>query len=118
MAKPGTNKERCKRYTASGHREANKARRQENDKKRTARFAQRREEGKAYEWKPNPFDPERQKRQYAEEARTRAEKNGDRRDDVSKWRSVMRKLSNEIAAEEARSKKELEKVRKAVTKKG
>ena len=118
MAKPGTNKERCKRYTASGHREANKARRQENDKKRTARFAKRREEGKAYEWKPIPFDPERQKRQYAEEARTRAEKNVDHRDDVSKWRSVMRKLSNEIAAEEARSKKELEKVRKAVTKKG
>ena len=114
MAKPGTNKERCKRYTASGHREANKTRRQENDKKRTARFAKRREEGKAYEWKPNPFDPERQKRQYVEEVRIRAEKNGDRRDNVSKWRSVMRRLNNEIAAEEARDKKLLQTLNKEV----
>ena len=114
MAKPGTNKERCKRYTASGHREANKTRRQENDKKRTARFAKRREEGKAYEWKPNPFDPETQRRKHVEEARIRAEKNGDRRDNVSKWRSVMRRLNNEIAAEEARDKKLLQTLNKEV----
>ena len=112
MAKPGTNKERCKKYSASGHREANKARRQENSKKRTAKFAQRREDGKAYEYKPNPFNPETQKRKYAEEAKTRAEKNGDRRDDVSKWRSVMRKLNNEIAAEELRDKKILQSIKK------
>ena len=114
MAKPGTNKERCKRYTASGHREANKERRRENDKKRTARFAKRREEGKAYEWKPNPYDPERQKRQYAEEANARAAKNVDHRDSVSRWRSVMQKLSNEIAAEEAVAKKIAERVKKAL----
>ena len=108
MAKPGTNKERCKKYSASGHREANKARRQENSKKRTAKFAQRREDGKAYEYKPNPFNPETQKRKYAEEAKTRAEKN----DDVSKWRSVMRKLNNEIAAEELRDKKILQSIKK------
>lgn len=112
MAKPGTNKERCKKYSASGHREANKARRQENSKKRTAKFAQRREDGKAYEYKPNPFNPETQKRKHAEEARIRAEKNGDRRDDVSKWRSVMRKLNNEIAAEELRNKKILQSIKK------
>ena len=114
MAKPGTNKERCKRYTASGHREANKARRQENDKKRTARFAKRREEGKTYEWKPNPFDPEREKRKYVEEARIRAEKNKDHRDSVSRWRSIVRKIDNELAEEAAREKKEL----KAINKKG
>ena len=108
MAKPGTNKERCKRYTASGHREANKARRQDNDKKRTAKFAKRREEGKAYEWKPNPYDPEKQKRQYVAEANVRAAKNGDRRNWVSRWRSVMRKLDNELAAESEKNKKILQ----------
>ena len=107
MAKPGTNKERCKRYTASGHREANKERRQENNKKRIARFAQRREDGKAYEYKPNPYDPENQKRQYYEEERNRAAKNVDHRDPVSRWRSIMRKLSNEIVAENAKMKKVL-----------
>lgn len=112
MAKPGTNKERCKRYTASGHREANKERRRENDKKRIARFAARREAGKAYEWKPNPYDPERQKRQYAEEVNARAAKNGDRRDWVSRWRSVMQKLNNEIAAEELAAKKTLERIKR------
>ena len=105
MAKPGTNKERCKRYTASGHREANKERRQINEKKRMARFAKRREEGKAYEWKPNPFDPQKQPREFAEEVRIRAEKNVDHRDDVSKWRSVMRKLDNELAMETEKNKK-------------
>lgn len=108
MAKPGTNKERCKRYTASGHREANKARRQENAKKREEYFAKRREAGKGYEYKPNPFNPESQKKKYYIEARERSEKNVDRRDDVSKWRSVMRKLNNEIRAiEEAEKKKGL-----------
>lgn len=116
MAKPGTNKERCKRYTASGHREANKARRQENEKKRIAKFARRREEGKAYEWKPNPYDPERQKRQYIEEANARANKNKDRRDWVSRWRSVMRKLDNELAAEEIAAKKMLDKAKKGTNK--
>lgn len=107
MAKPGTNKERCKRYAASGHREANKERRQRNNEKRIARFAQRREEGKAYAYKPNPYDPEKQKRQYYEEARNRASKNVDHRDSVSRWKSFMRKLNNELAAEEVRAKKAL-----------
>ena len=107
MAKPGTNKERCKRYAASGHREANKVRRQENDKKRIAKFAKRREDGKAYEYKPNPFDPQKQPRQYFEEERNRRGKNVDHRDPVSRWKSFMRKLDNELAAEEARAKKAL-----------
>ena len=105
MAKPGTNKERCKKYSASGHREANKARRQENNEKRIARFAKRREEGKAYKWEPNPYDPDTQRRKYVEEERIRAGKNGDRRDNVSKWRSVMRRLNNEIAASKLTSKR-------------
>ena len=114
MAKPGTNKERCKKYSSSGHREANKARRQENNEKRIARFKKRREEGKAYEWKPNPYNPDTQRRKYIEEERIRAEKNGDRRDNVSKWRSVMRRLNNEIAAEEAKDKKMLQALNKEI----
>lgn len=112
MAKPGTNKERCKRYSTSGHREANKERRQKNAEKRIEKFAKRREDGKAYVYEPNPYDPERQKRQYAEEANARAAKNGDRRDCVSRWRSVMQKLNNEIAAEELAAKKAIERVKR------
>lgn len=112
MAKPGTNKERCKRYEASGRREANKARRQERAKKREERFAKRRAEGKAYEYKPNPFDPNKQKHKYAEEVRSRSEKNVNHNDDVSIWRSVMRKLDNEIRQIEENEKKELLKNKK------
>ena len=114
MAKPGTNKERCKRYTASGHREANKARRQKNNEKRIAKFEQRRENGKAYVYKPNPYDPDTQRRKYVEEEKIRSEKNGDRRDAVSKWRSIMRRLNNEIAAEEAKDKKMLQALNKEI----
>ena len=46
-----------------------------------------------------------QKKKYYTEARNRSEKNVDRRDDVSKWRSVMRKLNNEIRAIEESEKK-------------
>ena len=54
-----------------------------------------------------PIYPVKQKRQYAEEAKIRAAKNVDHRDCVSKWRSVMRKLDNELAAEAEKNKKVL-----------
>ena len=108
MPKPGTNKERCKRYTASGHREANKARRQERAKKRAERFAKRRAEGKAYEYKPNPFDPDKQKNKYAHEANLRAEKNSNHRDEISQWRSIVRKLNNQLEKEIEAEKKRFE----------
>ena len=110
MPKPGTNKERCKRYTASGHREANKQRRQERAKKRAEYFAKRREEGKGYEYTPNPFNPETQRKKYYTEVRSRSDKNADRRDDVSKWRSVMRKVDNEIHRAEEDEKKKFRKL--------
>ena len=108
MPKPGTNKERCKRYEASGHREANKARRQERAKKREERFAKRRAEGKAYEYKPNPYDPNKQKNKYIHEVNIRSDKNGDRRDDISQWRSVMRKLNNQLEQEAEAEKRRIE----------
>jgi len=105
MPKPGTNKERCKRYEASGHREANKARRQERARKRAERFAKRRAEGKGYEYKPNPYDPVRQQNKYTQEARARSEKNANHNDEISNWRSVMRKLNNEMSQKEEEEKR-------------
>lgn len=105
MAKPGTNKERCKRYTASGHKETNKEMRQKRNQKRIARFAARKAAGKSYTYKPNPYDPIKQKRQYLAEADERAQKNVDHRDTISRMRSIMRKLQNKLDREALMAKK-------------
>lgn len=54
--KVGRNKKSCERYKAEGRREKNKAKKQVKAEKRLAYFAKRREEGKGYEYKPNPYD--------------------------------------------------------------
>lgn len=57
MSKPNKrHNEKCKQYKTEGRREINKAIKQERHKKRMAMFAKRKEEGKAYEYEPNPYD--------------------------------------------------------------
>ena len=57
MSKPNKRHgEKCKEYKLAGRREINKAIKQERHKKRMAMFAKRKEEGKAYEYEPNPYD--------------------------------------------------------------
>lgn len=56
MSKPNKkHNEWCKGYKSRGQREINKAIKQERHKKRLAKFAERREEGKTYKYKPNPY---------------------------------------------------------------
>ena len=56
MSKPNKrHNEKCKQYKTEGRREKNKAIKQERHNKRMAMFAKRKEEGKAYEYEPNPY---------------------------------------------------------------
>lgn len=50
-----SNKKRYDAYKNSGRRLINKAENQKKHEKRMERFAKRREEGKSYEYKPNPY---------------------------------------------------------------
>ena len=57
MSKPNKkHNEWCKNYKSRGQREINKVIKQERHKKRMAMFAKRRDEGKGYEYEPNPYD--------------------------------------------------------------
>lgn len=101
MAKPNkAHKQRCENYKKRGQREINKKLKQEKDKKRIARFAKRREEGKSYKYEPltPPADDAsfREKSAYLTERKIRAEKNVDHRTPWAKNRSYMQKLQNEI----------------------
>ena len=113
--KYGRNKKSCEHYKQTGQRARNKARKAERNEKRIAYFAKRREEGKAYEYKPNPYDPEgsrKERKRYFAERKRRAEKNVDHRDPVSKWRSIMRRACNDVSIEEELLKRALEEKRK------
>lgn len=50
MSKPGAHKKKYDAYKSSGNRERNKKARQEKAKRRSDRFAKRREDGKGYEY--------------------------------------------------------------------
>ena len=109
--KYGRNKKWCEKYKQTGQKARNKALKAERAERLTAHFAKRREEGKAYEWKPNPYDKNgsrRERKRWYAESRARAAKNVDHRDDVSKWKSIMRKVQNELDREEIERKKALE----------
>ncbi len=97
MAKPGGNKKRCEKYKNSGRREENKRLRQIREQKRRDRFAKRREEGKACEYEPNPY--EKGTAEYNREASARSTKNVPHKGEFQLRKSRMRKLQNEINAE-------------------
>ena len=98
MSKPNKNKHHCDKYKSSGAHEINKQLKQERHQKRMSKFAKRREEGKAYEYKPNPFKEYTKK--WWDEHRDRQEKNVDRRSDQAKHDSWNRKLQNQLDEEE------------------
>ena len=102
MAKPGGNKKRCEKYAKSGHKELNKKLRQQRDKKLKAKFAKRREEGKAYEYKPNPY--EEGTNEYNREVLSRMDKNKYHKTEFQRWRSIFAKLDNEIELEKKAAK--------------
>lgn len=96
MAKPGNlnNRKRCERYKNSGRREENKKIRQARDEKRRAKFAQRREDGKVYNYTPNPYKEGTS--EYNKEVLARKEKTVSKKTEWQRIESIMRKLQNEI----------------------
>jgi hypothetical protein len=92
-------KQWCENYKKSGQREINKALKQERHKRRMAKFAKRREEGKTYEYKPNPY--KKGSRDWHIEREERSRKNVDRRNAVARGDSVFRKMENQLAKEAA-----------------
>lgn len=107
--KKGRNKKRCEQYKLHGRREINKKLKQERAVKREERFRQRREEGKAYEYKPNPYDKnskdKKERRKYWKEHRRRSRKNVDRRLPLQKFTSIMRKCQNKLDRQKAEERK-------------
>ena len=81
--------------------------------KRMARFAKRREEGKAYEYSPNPFT--KGTKEYIQEEKRRSEKNVNHKTPLQTMASIMKKLDNQLAKERMARKERLDK-RKVRTK--
>ncbi len=102
MARPGKHKDKYLKRKNSGITERNKAIRQEKNKKRIAKFAARREAGKSYVYKPNPY--KEGTREHMAEAWERAAKNVDRRVEFQKMKSVFAKLNNWYIRELKRNK--------------
>lgn len=104
MPKPGKNKKSCELYKQRGRLEINKKAKAERNQKRIERFEKRKEEGKTYEYKPNPFDRKSKNkgevRRYWKERRKRASKNVDRRTPFQKLTSLLRKTQNALDKEE------------------
>lgn len=92
MSKPNKNRKKYyETYKQENRRLKNKEKKREKHEKRMAKFAKRREEGKAYSYKPNPFETGTEK--YILEENSRRCKNN-RPIDIGKWDSAMRKLKN------------------------
>src|SRR5574344_657539 len=67
------------------------------EERRQAKFAKKREEGRAYEYKPIPYAKGTAK--YAHEKLERAEKTVSKKTPVARITSIMRKLDNQLAKE-------------------
>lgn len=117
MAKKGKNKKACEKYRMSGHKAINKELRKERHEKRLAKFAKRKEEGKTYEYKANPY--QKGTDEFVIEIQNRHEKytNSGTKTDFQKFVSTMKKLDNWLKDEEKRLKEIKENKAKKNTKK-
>ncbi len=102
MAKPGKMKKKCEKYRNQGRKETNKELRAERHEARMKKFADRREAGKTYKYKPNPY--KEGTFEYNCEVLERAEKNRSKRTEFNMMKSIMRKLQNEINAQKKAAK--------------
>lgn len=127
--KIGRNKAQCKAYKDSGRREQNKRNKQAKNQKRIERFAKRKEDGKTYtyskekaaqkirtalsEYNTTTKDFEKIKDIVARDlfAPNRGS-NQAKHTPYSKWKSIMRKLDNEVAMKKNLIKKKVEKSNK------
>ena len=115
--KAGRNKKYCEHYKAVGRRETNKKLKAVRNEKRIEHFKKRREAGKNYEWKPNPYsraDKEERSLYYMEEFERAQKRNRPHKDPVSQFRSIMAKLQNELDAKEAAFRQAKESIKKGV----
>ena len=104
--KYGRNKKWCEKYKNTGRRLINKEEKKKREEKKLERFKKRREEGKTYVYKPNPYDKDSkkrsEKRKYWEERRRREEKNNKpHKLPLAHTTSIMRRLQNRIDKETA-----------------
>lgn len=76
---------------------------------REEKMNKRREEGKTYTYKPNPFPKD--SNEYYDEQWNRAHKNVSHKTPFARWTSIMAKLENQLNAERkvAKEKKEVNK---------
>ena len=102
MAKPGKMKKKCEKYRNQGRKEANKELRAKRHEAHMKKFADRREAGKTYKYKPNPYKEGTV--EYNREVLERAEKNRSKRTEFNMMKSIMRKLQNEINAQKKAAK--------------
>lgn len=103
MARPGKHKAKYDRYKASGHTQLNKIRKAETHKRRMERFAKRKEEGKCYEYSPNPYKKESE--EYILESNKRQHKNVNKQLPLQRWTSIMRKLDDYILEKKKEAKR-------------
>lgn len=98
-----SNKKRYDRYKQENRRAINKKKKAMKHEKRMARFAKRREDGKTYQYEPNPY--KKDTKEYYEEERRRLNKNNNKKKtDTQKLDSVYGKLSNYLSDKEKKRK--------------
>lgn len=118
--KIGRNKKSCEKYKNSGHRAINKQLKQERHKKRMERFAKRKEEGKDYATNHSHNDTlEKINAEYDTKSAYFKEnseillqrlfkpnRGSDqaKHTEVSRWKSLMRKVDNELSTKKAEEK--------------
>lgn len=79
-----------------------------HEAKRQAYFAKKREEGRAYVYKKNPYDPEKQPEEWATENYKRQQKNQNHRLPFAQLKTFFAKLDNQLAENERKKKEALE----------
>jgi len=89
-----SHKARCEKYKQTGRRLLNKEKKAEKHRKLMEKFAKRREEGKAYEYEPNPY--KKGSKEYIAEANERARKNENHKLPISNFDSAMQHAENYV----------------------
>ena len=80
-----------------------------HEAKRQAYFAKKREEGRAYQYKKNPYDPKTQPEEWATEQFLRLEKAKSHKLPYAQLKSFFAKLDNYLADEEKKRKEAVSK---------
>lgn len=109
--KIGSNKKACEKYRNSGHKEENKVAKQKRHEKKMARFAKRKEEGKAYVYRAGhaqeKLKADRRRKDYNPVLGvwvTNASSKCAKHTEYNKWKSIMAKLDYQLNKQKAAEK--------------